>query len=85
MLRRLFAFYLPTLVASNQQQYGLLGIAFTLYNWLSATTFIIVMATAIGAVLAEDPGRLAQLICARGADTLPWSAGKAGCARSRGL
>jgi membrane protein len=62
VLRRLSAFYLPALVASNQEQYGLLGVAFTLYSWLSATAFIIVVATVVGAVLAEDPGRLGQLI-----------------------
>jgi membrane protein len=62
VLRRLSAFYLPTLVASNQQQFGLLGVAFTLYSWLSACAFIIVLATAVGAVLAEDPGRLGQFI-----------------------
>jgi membrane protein len=62
VLRRLSALYLPTLVASNQQQYGLLGVAFTLYSWLSACAFIIVVATVVGAVLAEDPGRLGQLI-----------------------
>ena len=61
-LRRLSAFYLPALVASNQQQYGLLGVAFTLYSWLSACAFIIVVATVVGAVLAEDPGRLGQRI-----------------------
>jgi membrane protein len=62
VLRRLSAVYLPTLVASNQQQYGLLGVAFTLYSWLSASAFIILVATVVGAVLAEDPGRLGQLI-----------------------
>jgi membrane protein len=62
VLRRLSDFYLPALVASNQQQYGLLGVAFTLYSWLSACAFIIVVATVVGAVLAEDPGRLGQLI-----------------------
>jgi membrane protein len=62
VLRRLSAFYLPTLVASNQQQYGLLGVAFTLYSWLSASAFVIVVATVVGAVLAEDPGRVGQLI-----------------------
>jgi membrane protein len=62
VLRRLSAFYLPALVASNQQQYGLLGVAFTLYSWLSACAFIIVVATVVGAVLAEDPGRLGQRI-----------------------
>jgi membrane protein len=62
VLRRLSAFYLPALVASNQQQYGLLGVAFTLFSWLSACSFIIVAATVVGAVLAEDPGRLGQLL-----------------------
>jgi membrane protein len=62
VLRRLSAFYLPTLVANNQQQYGLLGVAFTLFSWLSASAFIIVVATVVGAVLAEDPGRLGQRI-----------------------
>jgi membrane protein len=62
MLRRLSAFYLPSLVASNQQQFGLLGVAFTLFSWLSACSFIIVVATVIGAVLAEDPGRLGRFI-----------------------
>jgi membrane protein len=33
------------LVASNQEQYGLLGVAFTLCSWLSASAFIIVVAT----------------------------------------
>ena len=62
VLRRLSAIYLPALVASNQQQFGLLGVAFTLYSWLSACSFIIVVATVVGAVLAEDPGRLGQFL-----------------------
>ena len=62
VLHRLSAFYLPALVAGNQQQYGLLGVAFTLFSWLSACAFIIVVATVVGAVLAEDPGRIGQFI-----------------------
>jgi len=49
-------------VTSNQQQFGLLGVAFTLFSWLSACSFIIVVATVVGAVLAEDPGRFGQFI-----------------------
>jgi hypothetical protein len=45
VLRRLSAFYLPTLITSNQQQFGLLGVAFTLFSWLTACAFIIVVAT----------------------------------------
>jgi membrane protein len=62
VLRRLSAFYLPSLVVSNQQQFGLLGVAFTLFSWLSTCAFVIVVATVIGAVLAEDPGRLGRFI-----------------------
>jgi membrane protein len=62
VLRRLSALYLPDLVTSNLQQYGLLGVAFTLFSWLSAAAFVVVVATVVGAVLAEDPGRLGQLI-----------------------
>jgi membrane protein len=62
ILRRLAAVYLPGLVASNQQQFGLLGVAFTLFSWLSACALVIVVATVIGAVLAEDRGRLGRFI-----------------------
>jgi membrane protein len=62
ILRRLAAVYLPDLVATNQQQFGLLGVAFTLFSWLSACAFVIVVATVVGAVLAEDPGRLGRFI-----------------------
>ena len=68
-LRRLSAFYLPSLVVSNQRQFGLLGVAFTLFSWLSACSFIIVVATVLGAVLAEDPGRLGRFI--RASDWAP--------------
>ena len=49
-------------MASNQQQFGLLGVAFTLFSWLSSCAFVIVVATVVGAVLAEDPGRLGRFI-----------------------
>jgi membrane protein len=62
ILRRLSAFYLPNLVATNQQQFGLLGVAFTLFTWLTACSFVIVVATVVGTVLTEDPGRLGRFI-----------------------
>jgi membrane protein len=61
-LRRLAAFYLPNLVTTYQQQFGLLGVAFTLFSWLTACAFVIVVATVADAVLAEDPGRLGRFI-----------------------
>jgi membrane protein len=61
-LRQLSAFYLPSLVVTNQQQFGLLGVAFTLFSWLTVCSLVIVVATVVGTVLAEDPGRLGRLI-----------------------
>jgi membrane protein len=63
ILRRLAAVHLPSLVVSNQQQFGLLGVAFTLFSWLSACALVIVVATVIGAVVVDDPGRLERFIC----------------------
>jgi hypothetical protein len=58
-LRQLSALYLPNLVTTNQQQFGLLGVAFTLFTWLTACSFVIVVVTVVGTVLADDPGRRA--------------------------
>jgi membrane protein len=69
-LRRLAALYLPSLVVTNQQRYGLLGVAFTLFSWLSACAFVIVVATVVGAVLAQDPGRLGRFVRTPGAEGL---------------
>ena len=60
-LRRPSAIYLPNLVATNQEQFGVLGVAFTPFSWLSACALVVV-ATVVGAVLAEDPGRLGRFI-----------------------
>jgi membrane protein len=62
ILRRVSALYLPNLVTTNQQQFGLLGVAFTLFSWLTVCSFVIVVATVVGTVLAEDPGRLGRFI-----------------------
>jgi len=59
-LRRPSAIYLPNLVATNQEQSGVLGVAFTPFSWLSACALVV--ATVVGAVLAEDPGRLGRFI-----------------------
>jgi len=61
-LRRPSAIYLPNLVATNQEQSGVLGVAFTPFSWLSACALVVVVATVVGAVLAEDPGRLGRFI-----------------------
>jgi membrane protein len=61
-LRRLSAVYLPNLVATNQEQFGVLGVAFTPFSWLSACALVVVVATVVGAVVAEDPGRLGRFI-----------------------
>ena len=55
-------------LVSNQQQDGLLGVALTLFSWLSACSLAIVVATVIGAVVVDDPGRLERFIRTRGAE-----------------
>lgn len=46
----------------HQEQSGVLGVAFTPFSWLSACALVVVVATVVGAVLAEDPGRLGRFI-----------------------
>ena len=87
-LRRLAAVYLPNVVATNQEQFGVLGVAFTLFSWLSACAFVVVVATVVGAVLAEDSGGLGRFIRApsgeiSGARRRPTS-DRCGCRAARG-
>lgn len=47
------AIYLPRAVASASDQFGILGVAFTLLSLLFAMAFVLVVAAAVGATLAE--------------------------------
>jgi membrane protein len=45
--------WLPRTITSSAEQYGAIGVAFALLGWLVAASFVIVIAAAGGAVLAE--------------------------------
>jgi membrane protein len=54
------AIYLPRAVASASAQFGVLGVAFTLLSLLFAISFVLVVAAALGATLADprpEPAR----------------------------
>jgi membrane protein len=49
------AIYLPRAFASASEQFGILGVAFTLLSLLFALSFVLVAAAALGATLVEPP------------------------------
>lgn len=49
------AVYLPRAVASASAQFGILGVGFTLLSLLFAMSFVLVVAAALGATLADPP------------------------------
>jgi len=56
------AVWLPRALEANQAQFGFFGIAMTLVSWLVGSAFVIVVGSAVGPVLAEDPGRLGRWV-----------------------
>jgi membrane protein len=47
------AIYLPRAIASASAEFGILGVAFTLLSLLFASSFVLVVAAAVGATLAD--------------------------------
>ena len=60
------ALWMPRSVIINDAQYGYFGVFMTIVSWLVGLAFVVVCATALGPVLAEDPGRIGRLV--RGPD-----------------
>ena len=60
--------YLPRALEESADQYGSIGVAFTYLASLYVVSFVLLAAAIIGNVIAEDDGRLGQLI-RRGAPT----------------
>lgn len=52
--------YLPRALQHADDQYGELGVAFTLIGWLFAVAFALISATVLGSVVSRDPGPLAR-------------------------
>ena len=51
------AIWMPRSVAASAQQFGVMGVAFALLSWLVGAGFVLVAATACGAVIDERLGR----------------------------
>ena len=58
--------WMPEVVTSNEEQFGVFGVALALVTWFSGAAICILVGACAGVVLAEDPGRIGTLV--RGAD-----------------
>ena len=56
----------PTVVADNEAQFGIFGIALALVTWFSGAAICVLIGACAGVVFAEDTGRVGALI--RGGD-----------------
>jgi membrane protein len=59
--------WMPEVVTSNEEQFGVFGVALALVTWFSGAAICILVGACGGVVLAEDPGRIGTLL--RGADS----------------
>jgi membrane protein len=59
--------WMPEVVTSNEEQFGVFGVALALITWFSGAAICILVGACAGVVLAEDAGRIGTLV--RGADT----------------
>ena len=57
--------YMPTALHYSSEQFGDLGVAFTYIGWLFGVAFVLIAATAVGTVLAREPGPLARFLARR--------------------
>lgn len=68
------ALWMPRSVMVNEAHYGYFGVFMTIASWLVGVSFVVVGATALGPVLAEDRGVVGRLVRGRAADlTVPGS------------
>ena len=56
------AVWLPRTLEVNQAQFGFFGVAMTVVSWLVGSAFVLVVGSAVGPVLAEDPGRVGRWV-----------------------
>ena len=64
--------WMPRVIAAHVEQFGFFGISLALVTWFVGFGFIIVVATCVGPVLAEDDGVLGRLTL--GDDPSPFTA-----------
>jgi membrane protein len=54
--------YMPSALRYADRQFGELGVAFTCIGWLFAVSFVLVVATVVGAELARGPGPASRFL-----------------------
>jgi membrane protein len=54
--------WMPKVVTSNDDQFGVFGIALALVTWFSGAAICILLGACAGVVVAEDPGRIGTFI-----------------------
>jgi len=62
--------WMPGVVESNEAQFGVFGVALALITWFSGAAICVLIGATAGVVLAEDPGRLGEIIRGTDARTL---------------
>jgi membrane protein len=53
--------WMPRTVEQNQAQFGVFGVTLALVSWFVGLGFVLVIATVLGVVLAEEPGTVGRL------------------------
>jgi membrane protein len=54
--------WMPEVVTSNEEQFGVFGVALALVTWFSGAAICILIGACAGVVVAEDPGRIGTLV-----------------------
>ena len=62
--------WMPEVVTSNEEQFGLFGVALALVTWFSGAAICILVGACAGVILAEDPGRIGTLVRGAKSQTL---------------
>jgi membrane protein len=62
--------WMPQVVTRNENQYGFFGVALALVTWFSGAAICILVGACAGPVLAEDPGRVGEIIRGTNPDLL---------------
>ena len=76
--------WMPSVVTSNEAQFGFFGIALALVTWFSGAAICVLIGACVGPVFAEDSGSLGKLIRGNSPETLtPGAAPSLPAARSR--
>ncbi|MET0578616.1 MAG: hypothetical protein ABW122_08150, partial [Ilumatobacteraceae bacterium] len=54
--------WMPEMVTSNEEQFGVFGVTLALISWFSGAAICILVGACAGVVLAEDPGRIGTFV-----------------------